>query len=196
MNVMSCNVSVQCCKRNIVCILGLKLRLKGETTILKCFPYALFPTMPESVPVDWQNFSTKKEETDSILLHELAEEDQLADILDEFKQGYTKAAVLINMTDSYELEEKFVSSIKEVPFTTVTVQKTDGAEIMKLYLTCNEDLQASVMAENGVDEPELPAKTREFVVLEKQVTIQGHEQPVGAYESIIQGGIPQTGKPL
>lgn len=184
----SCNVGGMCMCAIIILLLytnlGLKLRQKGKTAILKCFPYALFLTTQESfIPVDWQDFITQEEEgTENIRLHELIEEDQLTDILEDFEKGNTQAAVLINMTDTYELAEKFVSSVKEAPFTTVVVQRMDGVEIMK-YLTHNEDIQACVVAESRMDGSQPPAVNEE---LEHDVEgTQGGNPPTQA----------RTGKP-
>lgn len=133
-------------------MLGLKLKLENQNTLLQSFSYALFPSMKRSMPVGWHYLSTEDVEAENIRLHELAKGEDLAALLEGFKRSYAKATVLINTEDSYEVAEDFVSGIGEVPFPLLVVRKTGGEEILRcLERHAGDSIHARVDAENQVD---------------------------------------------
>ena len=133
-------------------VTGLKLKLQSQNTVLQSFSYALFPSMSQSSPVGWQYLVTEDEEAENIRLHELVKGEGLGALLEGFKQSYAKAAVLVNMEDSYEVAEEFLSGVKEVLFPLVVVRKSDGEEIMRcLERHAGDSVYARVDAENQVD---------------------------------------------
>jgi hypothetical protein len=108
--------------------------------------------MASSSPVGWQYLVTEDEETENIRLHELTTGEDLGTLLDGFKEKHTKATVLINTNDSYEVAENFVGGVKEVPFPVLVVQRTDGEEILRcLERHPGDSIHARVDAENQVD---------------------------------------------
>ena len=137
---------------HLLCTAGLKLRLQKQTAPLQSFSYALFPTMEKSSPVGWQYLVTEQEETENIRLHSLQEGDKLPQLLDDFKQSYAKAVILINLEDSYEVSEELVSSVTTPPLPLLIVKKTDGEEILRcIERHDGESIHAKVDAENQVD---------------------------------------------
>lgn len=131
---------------------GLKLKLQNQNSVLQCFSYALFPSMGRSTPVGWQYLVTEDEEAENIRLHELVKGEELATLLDGFKQSYAKAAVLINTEDSYEVAEGFVTGVKDIPFPLLVVRRSDGDEILRcLERHSGDSVYARVDAENQVD---------------------------------------------
>ena len=130
---------------------GLKLRLEKQSTILRSFTYALFPTMGRSSPVDWQYLITEHQETQNIRLHQLQADDCLPDLLEQFKGSYAKAVVLVNMEDSYKLSSELVNSVPEPPLPVLVVSRGDGEE-MGRCVEQHEGVYARVEAENQVDE--------------------------------------------
>ncbi len=108
--------------------------------------------MEKSSPVGWQYLVTEREESENIRLHALQKDDHLPNLLDEFKQSYAKAVILINFEESYEVGEELVSSVATPPFPVLIVRKSDGEEILRcIERHEGESISAKVDAENQVD---------------------------------------------
>ena len=124
--------------------------------------------MQLSFPVDWQYFVREEGVTESnICFYELVEEDQLGYLLHLYDRRYTKAVVLVNTKDHYDLPGGFVSSAQEIPFPVLIVKKRDGEEILRLLETEKERIFARAHAENQVDLP------RNMTLTESSGTGQG-----------------------
>lgn len=82
-------------------------------------------------------------------------------MLDTFKNSYSKAVVLINTSDDYEVAFKLISGVTELLLPVVVVSKSDGDQILK-FLEEDEaedvDVYARIDAENMVDEVDTVAK--------------------------------------
>ena len=111
-------------------IAGLKVKLKHQTTPWS-FSYALLPGMKPPSLKGWWYLVTEDEETENIRLHQLVEGQELSSLFDRFK--YSKAVVLVNTEDHYELSRCFVSSVQEVSLPLLVVKKADGEKIMKHF---------------------------------------------------------------
>jgi hypothetical protein len=70
---------------------------------------------------------------DYIRLHEVAEGQGLADLLQKLDNKYTKAVVLVNADGSYELPVEFVRGVEEAPMPILVVAKADVARFLKTH---------------------------------------------------------------
>ena len=108
--------------------------------------------MEKSSPVDWQYLATESEQAENIRLHSLEPGDDLPQLLEEFKESYSKAVVLVNSEDSYEVPASIVSSVGTPLFPLFIVTKSDGEEILRcLERHEGDSIYARVDAENQVD---------------------------------------------
>ncbi len=87
---------------------GLKLRLKGQTTLLAAYTYALFPRMEKCVPVDWKILVTDDVQSQHIRCHPLQEGDELSMLVSNFREQHAKAVILINTQDNYSIAPQFL----------------------------------------------------------------------------------------
>lgn len=136
-------------------VLGLQLKLESDSNYFASFSYALLPGVNLCSPVNWQYFAREEGVVESnISFYELVEKDQLGHLLDAFDQRYTKALVLVNTMDHYDLPGGFVSSSQEIPFPILILMKRDGESILRfLESGRRERIFARIHAENQVDLP-------------------------------------------
>ncbi len=87
---------------------GLKLRLKGRTTLIAAYTYALFPRMDKCVPVDWKILVTDDVQSQHIRCHPLQDGDELSMLVSNFKEQHAKAVILINTQDNYSIAPQFL----------------------------------------------------------------------------------------
>lgn len=130
---------------------GLQLKLQKQPVFVCEFSYGLFPTMEESVPVEWHvltaNISAKKPH---IYIYQFQLGESLFKLFDELNHSHVKAVVFVNTDESYELPLDQVSNVKVVPFPVIIVKKSDGNNILK-RLEEHKFVEAKVTAENLVD---------------------------------------------
>jgi hypothetical protein len=93
----------------------------------------------------WWYLVTEEEETENIRLHQLVERQELPSLA-EFK--HTKALILINTVDNYQLAGDIVSSAKEAPLPILVVKQSDGKAILgHLEFQEGESIFASIGTE-------------------------------------------------
>ena len=119
---------------------GLKLRLEsqGHNTPLRSYSYASVPGKNQSHPVRWHYLVTEDEGRESICIYELIEGQGLAD-LKTFNNCYTKAVILINTAENYELAREFMTGVRDVPVPLFVVKKSDGRDILRCLESHIED---------------------------------------------------------
>lgn len=117
---------------------GLKLRLESQSGILQSYSYASVPGTNQNYPVRWQYLFTEDEGKEGICICELIEGRGLSD-LKTFHYGFTKAVILINTAENYELAREFMTGIGEVPVPLFVVKKNDGRDILRCLESHTED---------------------------------------------------------
>lgn len=135
---------------------GLQLKRETKSCSSQSFSYALLTGTKQSLPVRWQYVVARDDpETmeGNIRLLELVDGQDLPHLLEGFTRQNTKAVVLANTKDNYEVAVEFVAAIRKgLPFPVLVVKRADGEEILR-RLKCHtgEKILARVYAENQTD---------------------------------------------
>lgn len=120
-----------------------------EKIHLQSFSYACFPLVKEVLPVECIRLIIEDEETENIRCHELQLEDNVAQLLRNFREMHAKAVLFINVEENYKIRPEFLSGVQALDFPVIVVKKSDGNEIIKC-IHDYEDVYASIYTENTV----------------------------------------------
>ena len=105
--------------------------------------------------VDWQLLVEEHVEGENIRCHQLQGDDWLSPLLETFKESYSKAVVLINTSDDYNLGSNFTRGLEETHLPVVVVTKSDGDAIQRCLEQGemeSEDVYARIEAADEEDE--------------------------------------------
>ena len=144
---------------------------KKDPSVVKTFPYALFPATKKSSLVDWQILVEEDVKGENIRCHMLQGHEQLSPLLEPFKENFSKAVVLINTSDDYNLSSDLTCDLEEIHLPVVLVTRSDGEQILHC-LQQGEMESEAVCARIEADdaEPEMD----DVKILSKDCTI--HQQ--------------------
>ena len=111
-----------------------------QNSPVQTFKYGLL-TDEEHLPKEWTFFTSDYTdfEAENIYCHELKEIEKL--LLQGLKQSYSKAMVLINSTNRYDVSSELICDFRP-PIPTVVVSKSDGQNILNIL---DEHKQVEVM---------------------------------------------------
>ena len=117
---------------------------------MQSFSYAPLPVSRVILPVQSELLTTKHQQVSCIRLHDLQDK-----ILTHPSKKYTRAMVLINTVNSYEIAENFSSSIKGIEIPLIVVKREDGDEILRCLERHDDgDIFASIVTEDAADSDE------------------------------------------
>lgn len=171
--------------------LGLILKLESQSSPLQLYSYARFPGVKQFWSVGWYLLATEDEEMGNIRLHELVKGQPFADLLVKLDHTLTKALVLINTEDNYEVAEEFVSGVREVPFPLLVVKRADGKEILRCleHYNVREFIHATVVYQPAQSKPKSEHQPGILSGIARYVKtkITGHSKEVADLIAEIQG---------
>ena len=104
---------------------------RGIESAVRNFSYVFLAGTNKSSLVDWQLLVEGRGERENICCHQLQGGEQLSQLLETFKENFSKVVVLINTSDDYNLSSDLTCNLEEFHLPVVLVRKTDGDEILQ-----------------------------------------------------------------
>ena len=118
------------------------------------YSYTLFPGIKYSIPVDWKLLETEDIEGENIRCHQLQGDELLTELFERYRNSDSKAVVLINTSDDYQLAPDLVSGVEKPCLPVIVLSKIDGETVLKCLddaSQINEDVYAKIEVETDVD---------------------------------------------
>ena len=94
------------------------------------FSYVFLPGTKICSLVDWQLLVEEHCERENICCLQLQGVKHLATLLEAFKENFSKAVVLINTSDDYNLSSDLTCNLEEIHLPVVLVTRSDGEQIL------------------------------------------------------------------
>ena len=118
------------------------------------FSYALFPGVKYSTPVDWKLLETEDIEGENIRCHQLQGNELLTELFERYRNSDSKAVVLINTSDDYQLAPDLISGVEKPCLPVIVLSKIDGETVLQCLddaSQISEDVYAKIEVETDVD---------------------------------------------
>ena len=129
-------------------------------SLKKAFTYALTPLTQGINPMKNKVVVMDRDEVegDHVRVHELQSTEKLAEIVAGYrKDKYTKAVIIVNITDSLMLESAHLEGLESSSFPLLVVNQSDGQELISILDQLDEVL-CDINVETAVDHPQAMAE--------------------------------------
>jgi len=139
----------------------LKRQATGKSEDFGSYTYALSPLTTAPRNVDWKivAFSGADVVCEHIYCHEVKPDDNLDDLIAEFRSNHAVAVILLNCDESYSLPKTVQSSFTKTDYPVLVLAAEDGRKLLKTLLEEDEDgdFLAKVLEKEPIEpSPKLP----------------------------------------